>query len=142
MSDTVQLVIFTLDRERYALPIEQVQEIIAYIPPRPLDGGCEVRGVISLRGQIIPVIDLARALGLSGGARDGEIIVIDGPDHLVGLIVDDVDEVHTVNRDALQEMPPGAGGGLGGIVQVGDHLIAVIEVDHVAAGVAPLRTAA
>ena len=63
MSDgqtTRQLVVFSLGEEEYALPITQVHEIIRYTEPRSVASDVDwVRGVISLRGKIVPVYDLA-----------------------------------------------------------------------------------
>lgn len=136
MSDleTLQLVIFTVDGDRYALPIADVQEIIGYTTPRPIDAGGDVRGVISLRGKIIPVLDLAVRLGHPASGEQGEIIIVDGADQLVGVIVDDVDEVYTVARDTLQEMPHGSAGVLGSIVEIEGSLVAVIDLERLGAG--------
>jgi purine-binding chemotaxis protein CheW len=66
MSDTRQLVIFSLAREEYALPITRVQEIIRYTQPRSVASSAPwIRGVINLRGKIVPVCDLAMRLGLA-----------------------------------------------------------------------------
>jgi chemotaxis signal transduction protein len=63
MSDTRQLVIFSLAREEYALPITRVQEIIRYTQPRSVASSAPwIRGVINLRGKIVPVSDLAMRL--------------------------------------------------------------------------------
>ena len=60
-----QLVVFTLGTEHYALPIQQVHEIIRYSEPRSVASRADwVRGVISLRGRIVPVYDLAARLGV------------------------------------------------------------------------------
>ena len=57
------MVAFTLGGEQYALPIKQVQEIIRYQEPRSVaSNDYSVQGVISLRGQIVPVHDLASRL--------------------------------------------------------------------------------
>ena len=65
MSDTQQLVIFSLHGEQYALPITTVQEIIRHTEPRSLASSTPwIKGVINLRGKIIPVCDLAGRLGL------------------------------------------------------------------------------
>jgi len=62
---TRQLVVFSLGEEEYALPITQVQEIIRYQEPRAVASDSSwIRGVISLRGRIIPVCDLAERLGV------------------------------------------------------------------------------
>src|SRR5919197_5555904 len=73
-----QLVVFSLGEEEYALPITQVQEIIRYTEPRAVASEAPwIRGVISLRGKIIPVCDLAARLGLEikGGERANIVIV-------------------------------------------------------------------
>ena len=65
-SNPRQLVVFTLGTEHYALPIQQVHEIIRYSEPRSVASRADwVRGVISLRGRIVPVYDLAARLGAS-----------------------------------------------------------------------------
>ncbi|MDR7387269.1 MAG: chemotaxis protein CheW, partial [Armatimonadota bacterium] len=75
-----QLVVVRLDRERYGVPIEHVHEIIRMqevtrIPRAP----SFVEGVINLRGQVIPVIDLRRRFGLAAGERNGasRIVVVE-----------------------------------------------------------------
>ena len=72
-----QLVVFTLGAEQYALPIKQVQEIIRYKQPRSVaSSDYSVRGVISLRGQIVPVYDLASRLGVISEIGEQTKIVI------------------------------------------------------------------
>src|ERR1700750_2050099 len=97
---TRQLVVFTLGSEEYALPIRQVHEIIRYTEPRSVaaESGW-VRGVISLRGKIVPVYDLAARLGLPAGeaTASGKIVIVATAPDLAGGVVDgedllDVDE--------------------------------------------------
>ena len=68
-----QLVVFTLGAEQYALPIEQVHEIIRYDEPRSVASPISwVRGVISLRGRIVPVYDLAARLGVDSELSEAD----------------------------------------------------------------------
>ena len=71
MSDTTtsqQLVVFSLGSEEYALPIAAVSEIIRFSEPRSVASEVAwIRGVIGLRGKIIPIFDLAARLELPGG---------------------------------------------------------------------------
>src|ERR687893_749905 len=82
-----QLLVFSLGEEEYALPVTSVQEIIHYTHPRAVASEAHwIQGVISLRGKIIPVADLAARLGLvteSAEAIDG-IVKID--DRLIILL--------------------------------------------------------
>src|SRR3954466_7227570 len=89
---TRQLVVFTLGSEEYALPIRQVHEIIRYTDPRSLAAEAGwVRGVISLRGKIVPVYDLAARLGLvtEGSAEGGKIVIVETATDMAGGAVGD-----------------------------------------------------
>ena len=102
-----QLVVFTLGAEQYALPIEQVHEIIRYDEPRSVASPIQwVRGVISLRGRIVPVYDLAARLGLGSELSDQtKIVIVEAGDETAGVIVDEVEEVLTVEDARLRGGP-------------------------------------
>ena len=139
--DSQQLVIFRVADEKYALPIDRVQEIIRYTPPRPLEGGEDgaLRGVISLRGSIIPVFDLADRLGLQAApGGEAEIVIVDGPEQTVGVIVDDVDEVHAVSSDELVPVPVSGSDAFTGIAKLDGFLVAVLDADTVFASDGPV----
>ncbi len=123
-----QLVAFTLGAEEYALPIEQVQEIIRYTAPRSVAAGDDaVRGVIALRGKIVPVHDLGGRLGVP--PADGEptkIIMVEAAQGQVGIVVDDVTEVLTVDAEQVEPAPTAAPA-VAGIAQVGDRLVVVLD---------------
>src|SRR3954466_12316825 len=93
-----QLVVFSLGEEEYALPITQVQEIIRYSEPRAVASEAPwIRGVISLRGKIIPVCDLAARLGLGQQAETrANIVIVETANGTAGVIVDEVEEVLSV----------------------------------------------
>ncbi len=124
-----QLVVFTLGSEHYALPIEQVHEIIRYYEPRSVASPFQwVRGVISLRGKIVPVYDLASRLGLASELSDQtKIVIVEAGTETAGVIVDDVEEVLTV-EDAQFEDVPGADDELiEAIAKIGDRLIVLLK---------------
>ena len=83
MSDTAsqQLVVFALGTEEYALAIGAVHEIIRFTEPRSVASEVPwVRGVIALRGKIIPVFDLADRLRLEGtGTQPGKTVMATSP---------------------------------------------------------------
>ncbi|MGD1056377.1 MAG: chemotaxis protein CheW, partial [Solirubrobacteraceae bacterium] len=85
-----QLVVFSLGDEEYALPITQVQEIVRYTEPRAVASETAwIRGVISLRGKIVPVFDLGARLGLASElASDAEIVIVETEAGIAGVIVD------------------------------------------------------
>lgn len=97
-----------VDREIFALPVRQVQEILRVtaltrVPHAPFP----VRGVTNLRGYVLPVVDLRLRLGLATaepgpGAR---IMVVQSRGRLIGLLVDAVEQVAQIDRLAVEPPP-------------------------------------
>lgn len=104
----LQAVSFRLHNEVYALDILHVQEIIKVLPITHVPLSADwISGVINLRGQIIPLIHLARRMGLTESAmdRNTRFMIVRGREQNVGLIVDEVLEVLRLTESAL-EAPP------------------------------------
>ena len=131
-----QLVVFSLGAEEYGLPITTVQEIIRYTQPRTIPSAPpSVRGVINLRGKIIPVVDLKSRLGLDGGdAEESKIVIVEAGTVTAGLIVDDVDEVITVDEASLEQAPTGDVGYISAVAKVGDRLLVLLDVEAMFGG--------
>jgi purine-binding chemotaxis protein CheW len=138
---TGQLVVFSLGEEEYALPISYVHEIIRYTEPRTVaSDDPSVCGVISLRGKILPVFDLATRLGLKTERSERAKIVIvetgnDGSSSLAGIVVDDVEEVLTVDEDQLDT--EGGSGVIGdavdAIAKIDDRLVVLLSPERIVA---------
>ncbi|MGA2469441.1 MAG: chemotaxis protein CheW [Solirubrobacteraceae bacterium] len=128
-----QIVVFGLGSEEYALTISDVQEIIRYVEPRAVASDSPwIRGVISLRGRIIPVCDLATRLGVTRAERaPAKIIVVEAGSRTVGLIVDDVTEVLTVSEDDIERLRVSANAAEQSIVKVGERLLVLLASDAV-----------
>jgi purine-binding chemotaxis protein CheW len=131
-----ELLVLWLADDPYALPIERVREILRMRPvtPMPRVPAC-VLGVLSLRGEIVQVIDLRRRLGLAPGAAESprrRIVVIASEDgQLSGLLVDRVSEVLRLREDALR--PPTARDArtVAALAPQGDRFVSVFDVDRV-----------
>ena len=134
---TRQLVVFTLGSEEYALPIRQVHEIIRYTEPRSVaaESGW-VRGVISLRGKIIPVYDLAARLGLETerSAAGGKIVIVETATDMAGVVVDDVEEVLTVEEAQLDAVPAAGSASIEAIAKIDDRLVILLDPEGIFAG--------
>jgi purine-binding chemotaxis protein CheW len=124
-----QLVVFTLGAEQYAVPIKQVQEIIRYSQPRSVASTDEwVCGVLSLRGKIVPVYDFSARLGVTSAVTEqSKIAILDTGADTVGLIVDDVDEVLTVEESQLDETTATDATFVDAIAKVDDRLIVLLN---------------
>jgi purine-binding chemotaxis protein CheW len=124
-----QLVVFSLGEEEYALPITQVQEIIRYTEPRAVASDTPwIRGVISLRGKIVPVCDLGSRLGLSfQPAEDAKIVIVETETTTAGVIVDEVEEVLTVDHEQLEAVPGTTTELIDTIAKLDDRLIILLN---------------
>ena len=113
VGEQLELISFRLAQETYAIRLTHVQQIIklreiTLVPRAP----AYILGVISLRGMIIPIFDLRSRLGLNSreATRQTRIIVVmDGP-KIIGLIVDQVEQVVRIPSGAIEPPPPILGG--------------------------------
>jgi len=121
-----QLVVFSLGSEEYALPIGSVHEIIRFSEPRSVASEVPwIRGVIGLRGKIIPIFDLAARLGLVS-SEPGKIVIVAGDAGQVGVMVDEVEEVLTVTGDQLEDVPTANSDAIEAIAKIGDRLVVLL----------------
>jgi purine-binding chemotaxis protein CheW len=129
MSDisSQQLVVFSLGSEEYALPIGAVHEIIRFTEPRTVASeDAWIRGVIGLRGKIIPIFDLAARLGLEG-SEPGKIVIVESGTGQVGVMVDEVQEVLTVSSDELDDVPGANRDSIEAIAKIEDRLVILLN---------------
>lgn len=125
---TMQLVVFSLGEEEYALPITHVQEIIRYTEPRGVASQTPwVKGVISLRGKIVPVYDLASRLNLDVSSVASKIVMVESGEQMAGVIVGDVEEVLTLTSEDLDEVPAAGAACIQAIAKVGDRLVVLLD---------------
>jgi purine-binding chemotaxis protein CheW len=126
--DGHQLVVLTLGQERYALPIQQVQEIIRFTHPRRVTSpDPSIRGVISLRGRIVPVYDLGARLGVAATSdEDAKIVIVETGSETAGIVVDHVDEVLTVGDEQIEAVP-GAATSSDAVIKIGEQLVVWLD---------------
>jgi purine-binding chemotaxis protein CheW len=139
-----QLVVFSLGEEEYALPITHVQEIIRYAEPRAVASDQPwIEGVISLRGKIIPVCDLAGRLGIER-QREGSanIVIVETAGGTAGITVDEVEEVLTIDEDQLDEVPAAGTAFIEAIAKIDDRLVILLNADGIFSGASIATTAA
>ena len=136
-----QLVVFRLGSEKYGIDIGRVQGIermqpVTVVPRAPHF----VEGVINLRGQITPVINLRARFGFAKAesTKETRIVVVYMQDQWVGLVVDAVEGVSRLNSSQIE--PPSAfvrsaeSGYLRGIAKIEDGLLILLDLDKVLDG--------
>ena len=137
---TEHLATFVLDQEEYAVDVHVVQEIrrvteITAVPRAPEF----IRGVINLRGRILPVVDLKRKLrmGHVEVGKSSRIVVVRLRERLLGLLVDGAQQVLKVPLSRIEPPPEEvvAGGGdyIRGVAKLDDRLIILVDLVRILA---------
>jgi len=130
-----QLLCVRVDGTPYAVPIENVREIVRVRPITPIPRtASEVRGVISLRGEIIQVIDLRLRLRLepAAPARSNRIVVVQVEDgRAAGVLVDEVREVLRVSESAIGSPPAGDAGIVAALCTNGTEFVSIVDPQRV-----------
>ena len=136
-----QYLTFHLADEEYGIDILRVQEIRGWEKVRPLpDTPDYILGIMSLRGEVIPVVDLRSRFGLEPQAPSELTVVIivrlehQGESRGMGLVVDAVSEVYRIEAKQHRE-PPRFGGAihadlLQGVGMVDDNMIFLLDLDR------------
>ncbi len=141
MSQEIQLVIFKLKQSdsvcEYAVPINRVQEIIKNNKPTRLPGSPDfLEGIISLRGRVIPIINLKKRFNLlSVDENDSCSVVVDLAGNTVGIMVDEVSEVLQMSTADI-ERPPAvirdiSAEFLVGIGKINERLLLILDVNRI-----------
>ena len=136
-----QYLTFMLDGEEYGVDILRVQEIkgwdnVTHIPNTP----DYVRGVINLRGTIVPIIDMRIRFNLEQLAYGPTTVVIvlrvlsEKGDRIMGVIVDGVSDVYNMSDEDIKESPDfGAAvdtAFVKGLATVNEKMVIILDIDH------------
>ncbi len=135
---------FALGPEEYGLEILKVREIIGYMDITAVPQTPEyVRGVINLRGQVIPVVDLRAKFGMATAERTDQTCIIvveisqDGRKFNTGIVVDHVQEVLDIAGDAIEDAPQFGSNVetdfILGMGKIGDTVKILLDIDRVLA---------
>lgn len=138
-------VVFRLERDRYALPLDAVREVVNAPErysrvPHTRDA---VRGVMTLRGRVVPVADLARLLSdaaapaSSEGEAGGKVVLLELARRELGLLVTEVEGIEHIEKGSLQARPSRM---VRGVARVGPLTVTVLDVEGLDAAVAACIT--
>jgi purine-binding chemotaxis protein CheW len=132
----VRHVVFRLGRDRYALPLSAIREVVVApvrytrVPRAP----ASVRGVVNLRGRVVPVIDLAMLLEVArAGERQERIILLELGRRELGLLITEIDGVEAIEKLAS---PSRGSQAVRGVARLGALAVTVLDPQGVDATVA------
>jgi purine-binding chemotaxis protein CheW len=132
-----QFVGFRLGNEDYAIAITKIQEIILMKPITRLPQVPEsIEGLINLRGNVIPVVNLRKRFGLTPREFDDETrtVVVNTSDKTVGCIVDEVTQVMRVTADQIQPVPLSVNAVsrryIAGVARLDERLLILLDSDR------------
>ncbi len=133
MGEEIKVIVFKLGHEEYGIEVDKVQTIERMMPiTRVPKTFSFVKGVINLRGVVIPVIDLRGRFGLPEAEHSDQtrIIIVAANEMEVGFIVDSANDVIDLNSDSI-DTPPDVVGGvkakyLQGVARISDERLLVM----------------
>jgi purine-binding chemotaxis protein CheW len=133
VAEEMKVIVFTLAQEEYGIEVDKVRTIermvpITRVPKTPVF----VKGVINLRGIVLPVIDLRGRFGLPETelTENSRIIIVAANDLEVGFIVDSANDVMDVMSDTIENPPEVLGGikakYLSGVAKIGENRLLIL----------------
>lgn len=134
---------FRLDQEEYGIDILKVQEIRGYEPPTRIANAPNfIKGVVNLRGTIVPIVDMRLKFSCSKAEYNDftVVIILKLNQRIVGIVVDSVSDVMELSTDSVKSAPDvdsvierGAVLGLGSL---GDRMLILLDIEKLMSGAA------
>ncbi len=133
-----QYLTFTLGDEHYGVDILRVQEIKGYTAVTRIPNTPDfIKGVLNLRGTIVPIVDLRTKFGMEKieYTRFTVIVVVVVQERVMGIIVDAVSDVLNIPQKDVQPTPPFGSSVdvsfISGIGKCADKLVAILDIDRI-----------
>ncbi|MCV2349766.1 chemotaxis protein CheW [Paucibacter sp. Y2R2-4] len=137
--DVKQFLTFHVGGEEYGLDILRVQEIRSYeVPTRVANAPAFVKGVVNLRGVIVPIVDLRLRLGQSGEYNAFTVvIVLNVCQRVVGVVVDAVSDVLELSTEQIKPRPEVAAAldarFITGLGKIGERMLILLDIEAMVA---------
>jgi purine-binding chemotaxis protein CheW len=136
VADSGQYLTLRLGNEEYAIDILQVQEIRSYEEPtRMVNAPSYIKGVVNLRGVIVPIVDLRMKLNLEKVEYNEftVVIILNVRSTVIGAVVDSVSDVVTLSAQAIKPAPQFEAAidarFITGLANVGERMLIVMNMD-------------
>ena len=130
-----QFLTFRVGTEEYGIDILRVQEIRSYEPPTRIANAPEfVKGVVNLRGVIVPIVDLRLRLGMPGEYNSFTVVIIlNVGQRVVGIVVDSVSDVLELQPDDIKARPEIAAAldarFITGLGKLSDRMLILLDIE-------------
>jgi purine-binding chemotaxis protein CheW len=138
---SMQMISFSVGVEEYGIDIQTVREVIRNHRITPLPRAPSyLKGVINLRGGVIPIIDLRERFGIDDreSTAESRVIVVEIGGKPVGMVVNSVSHVLRIAMSQIEEAPDWVGGltnaYVRGIVRVEEKLVVLLNIDSMLTG--------
>lgn len=135
--ESSQFLTFLLDEQEYGLELYRIQEIRGYAPVTPIPNvPAHVRGVMNLRGTVLPVVDLRMKFHLPAIEYNKFTVIVIAmvANKMVGLLVDAVSDVLQVSHDAIRSAPDFGTAVdtrfINGVFQTREHLAVALNLEQ------------
>lgn len=132
---------FRLDQEEYGIDILKVQEIRGYEPPtRIANAPAFIKGVVNLRGTIVPIVDMRLKFGCSKAEYNTftVVIVLNLHQRIVGIVVDSVSDVMELAADNVKAAPDVESvidsDAVLGLGSLGDRMLILLDIERLMSG--------
>ncbi len=139
-TQTREMLTFRLGSEAYGINILKVQEIRGCDPVTPIAGMPEfIRGVIDLRGVIVPIVDMRLKFALPDAACDAftVVIILNVRDRVIGIVVDAVSDVVTFTSEQIRPVPEFSTQldtkYILGLARLDDQMVILLDIEHLLA---------
>jgi len=131
-------VVFRLEKDRYALPLAAIREVVvapAGFTRVPRAPKC-LKGVMNLRGRVVPVVELKALLKLehAQGLPSQRVVLLDRGRRELGLLITDVDGIESIEK--VGPAPAQGSGGIRGLTRIGALAVTVLDPDGLDSAVA------
>jgi purine-binding chemotaxis protein CheW len=134
--DDSEVLSFKLGKEEYGISILKVQEIRGYEQPTRLANTPDyLKGVMNLRGSIVPIVDMRIKFGMAEPKYDSftVVIILNIAHHVIGMVVDSVSDVVTLTADQIRPAPAMGDSAdssyLHGLGTIGERMLILLDID-------------
>ena len=130
-----ELISIRVGEQEFCIDVQSVREIRGWTAESPMPHAPEyLRGVVNLRGVVLPIIDLGHRLGFAATTPSARhaIVVVEANSRMLGLVVDAVSDIFKASDEEIQAVPDAASDAtkqfIRGVIPNGERLVSLIDV--------------